>query len=73
VIGANVDKFQLLIFNRWGDIIFESNDMSYGWDGTVNDNKVQQDVYVVKIIYSVNGVNGYQTKEQIISTLALIR
>jgi gliding motility-associated-like protein len=63
----------LLIFNRWGDIIFESNDMSYGWDGTVNDNKVQQDVYVVKIIYSVNGVNGYQTKEQIISTLALIR
>jgi|GEM_PF-1034319 len=73
VKGANVDYFQLLIFNRWGDVVFESDDMNKGWDGTVNENIVQQDVYVVKVIYSINREKGYKTKEQIISSLTLIR
>jgi gliding motility-associated-like protein len=73
VKGANVDYFQLLIFNRWGDVVFESDDMNKGWDGTVNENIVQQDVYVVKVIYSINREKGYKTKEQIISSLTVIR
>ena len=73
VKGANADYFQLLIFNRWGDVVFESDDMNKGWDGTVNENIVQQDVYVVKVIYSINREKGYKTKEQIISSLTLIR
>ena len=30
----NVDEYELLIFNRWGDVIFHTNDPSLGWDGT---------------------------------------
>jgi hypothetical protein len=27
-----------LIFNRWGEIVFESNDSDYGWDGSYGSN-----------------------------------
>jgi len=73
VRGLNAEYFHLMIFNRWGDLIFESYDINKGWDGTLMGNKVQQDVYVVKIVYSVNETNDYQKKEQIISSLTLIR
>jgi gliding motility-associated-like protein len=29
-----VEQFKLLIFNRWGEKIFESEDISQCWDGT---------------------------------------
>ncbi|MBN8701899.1 MAG: gliding motility-associated C-terminal domain-containing protein [Bacteroidetes bacterium] len=44
----DVDKYTLLIFDRWGDEIFKSNDVNYGWEGRANDGKelAQQDTYV---------------------------
>lgn len=38
--------YTLLIYNRWGEIIFESNDTSVGWDGTYNGKLVKTGVYV---------------------------
>ena len=32
--GIDIYDFELLIYNRWGEIIWESNDISVGWDGT---------------------------------------
>ena len=32
--GYDPFDYQLLIFNRWGETIFESNDSNVGWDGT---------------------------------------
>jgi gliding motility-associated-like protein len=32
--GFDPTRFQMLIFNRWGEIVFESKDASVGWDGT---------------------------------------
>ena len=36
IITAGFDKesYQLLIFNRWGEMVFESYDPNVGWDGT---------------------------------------
>ena len=39
----------MLIFNRWGDVIFHTNDPSLGWDGTYKNQLVQMDVYVYLI------------------------
>ena len=27
----------MTIFNRWGEIVFESQDVEYGWDGSYSD------------------------------------
>lgn len=37
------------VYNRWGELIFETNDETKGWDGTYKTNFVQQDVYLVMI------------------------
>lgn len=48
--GFDPFDFHLMIFNRWGELIFESYDASKGWDGTYGDlGLVQDGVYVWKI------------------------
>ncbi len=49
VIG--VDDYKFMIFDRWGEKIFETTDTEAGWDGTYKGHKCQIDVYVYKITY----------------------
>ncbi len=44
-----VTEFHMLIFNRWGQLLFESKNEAVGWDGYFNGRLCQQDVYVYKI------------------------
>lgn len=44
----DVDQYHLQIFDRWGQMIFESNDISIGWDGMYKGQLSPQDVYVYK-------------------------
>jgi PKD repeat protein len=47
----NIIEYKLQIFNRWGVLIFESNDLNKGWDGYTDDkNLAVQGVYVWKVI-----------------------
>jgi len=57
------------IFNRWGELIFESNDLDKGWDGTFHGHPVQQDVYVWLISYRDYKGNPRQQK----GTVAVVR
>jgi len=51
-ITRGVVEFELLIFNRWGELLFESRDPEFGWDGTYNGKLCQQDVYIYKLAAS---------------------
>jgi gliding motility-associated-like protein len=44
------DWYQLYIFNRWGELLFETEDVNQGWDGSYNGVIVEDGVYVWKII-----------------------
>lgn len=33
--GVDVQNYSLKIFNRWGELIFESHDVNVGWDGVL--------------------------------------
>ncbi len=54
-----VKEFEMMIFDRWGNMIYKTNDKYAGWDGTYNSSKVQVDTYVYKIF--VTGMNGLST------------
>jgi gliding motility-associated-like protein len=47
--GFDPYNFNLYIFNRWGELIFESHDASIGWDGTYGGVLCQDGTYTWKI------------------------
>lgn len=59
--GFDPFNYNLLIFNRWGEVLFESNDAEYGWNGTYGGTIVQDGVYIWKITFKVKGVDKRQT------------
>lgn len=52
--GMLPGSFQLYIFNRWGEIIFSSEDPAATWNGYHKGNMSKEDVYVWKIILKDN-------------------
>ena len=45
--------YEIFIFNRWGEVIFSSENMDERWDGTVGDSKiipVGQYSYVINVV-----------------------
>jgi gliding motility-associated-like protein len=44
--GIDIYNFNLLIYNRWGEVIWESKDPFATWDGTFNGQIVPQGTYV---------------------------
>ena len=67
---CDFSDFHLLIFNRWGEIIFESYNLKYGWDGTYNNKIVVDGVYVYKLDFLDNHTN---TKHEITGHVNLIK
>ncbi|MFY7669235.1 MAG: T9SS type B sorting domain-containing protein, partial [Crocinitomicaceae bacterium] len=51
--GFDPYNFEMYIFNRWGEILFETNDVKMGWDGSygLDGRDVQEGTYTYKIIY----------------------
>jgi len=36
ISGKFISAYELQIFNRWGEVLFQTNDLDLGWDGTSN-------------------------------------
>lgn len=54
--GLDIEKYDMWIFNRWGEEIWHATDVNESWDGAYQGVTVQDDVYVWKIIcYDSNG------------------
>lgn len=63
LLSRSVTKFSMNIYNRWGDIVFETNSTNgRGWDGKLNDKEQPGGVYVYLI--KVTFANGYSENYQ---------
>lgn len=51
VSDCTFQDFHLTIYNRWGELIFESFDGNQNWDGTYNGKLVQDGTYTWKLSY----------------------
>ena len=73
-VGEAVFNFKMRIFNRWGELIFESNDITKGWDGTYKGEPVPIDVYAVYYEYDgISPTNGLKRNIKRYSSVTIIR
>jgi gliding motility-associated-like protein len=47
--GEGIEKYEMFIFDRWGNTVFTSNDINKGWDGTINGSSPMVGTYVYTI------------------------
>jgi gliding motility-associated-like protein len=50
----NLSSFSMTIFNRWGQMVFETKDISLGWDGTYQGKPSPAGTYVFRVEYSIS-------------------
>jgi len=69
-IAKGIEEFQMQIFDRWGNLLFESRDRNIGWDGyDKNGRLLPAGVYVYKLILRLS--DGQRTTK--IGDVTLIR
>jgi len=68
--GFDPQNYYFVIYNRWGEVIFESLNPAYGWDGTYNNKIAETATYLWKVQFKEK-----QTEKEHIKTghLNLIR
>ena len=70
LVTSNLDLESMQIFNRWGELIYNSNSITNGWDGNFNDRQQPQGTYV----YYIQLRNTVSNKiEKHTGTVTLIR
>lgn len=63
IYGSGVEKTRqkLEIFNRWGEMVFESNNLQIGWDGKINGEIADMGNYIYKATF-YDQTNKYYLK-----------
>jgi gliding motility-associated-like protein len=59
----DVSEYDLIIFNRMGQIVFETKDISKGWDGLVDGVPSQIGVYGYTVSYKFDGVDSVRKRD----------
>ncbi|MBC7885457.1 MAG: gliding motility-associated C-terminal domain-containing protein [Saprospiraceae bacterium] len=57
-----IDELELIIYNRWGQELFRTNDKNTGWDGSYNGKELPPDAYAYYL--RVLCINGEEYKKQ---------
>lgn len=69
VRGGAVETMNIKIFNRWGEKVFESGSLEYGWDGTYKGKPQEMDAYGYVLVATF--IDGSSAQKQ--GNITLIR
>ena len=64
VVYRSIKEFQMWVYNRWGKLVYKSNDPAKGWDGTINGRPAAVGAY-----YYVIRALGTDAEQGYISTI----
>lgn len=60
-VGYGISEIKLTIFDRWGHVIFKSNDETIGWDGKNKGQICEQGVYIYQA--EIKAMSGATVKK----------
>ncbi|MBM3456712.1 MAG: T9SS type B sorting domain-containing protein, partial [Bacteroidetes bacterium] len=58
--GFDPANFNIEIYNRWGELVFQSFNSDKGWDGSYNGTRCQDGTYHWKIMYKNPDLDEYK-------------
>jgi gliding motility-associated-like protein len=64
-VGEGITYFNMRIYNRWGELLFETSDINAGWDGYYQNKLVQMDTYVYVIQYQTECSEGNKKQKEV--------
>jgi gliding motility-associated-like protein len=65
----NLSFLSFVVFNRWGEKVFESNDHHFSWDGTYKGEEVPAGIYT----YIMKAVRNNSSKDEFLGSVTLLR
>ncbi len=71
--GIDVKDFSLMVFNRWGEKIFQTQDINLGWDGTYRGTPAPFGMYIWVLEASDKFGNPFLNETQSRGTVSLVR
>lgn len=70
---CDFEEYSLKIFNRWGELIFQTTNPEIGWDGTIDKDEVQDDTYALVLSYTPLILGKAGAVRQHIAKINLVR
>jgi len=72
-VTTEIQKLTMYIYNRWGEMIFETSDINTGWNGKINGNDAPSAVYYWLIRYNENRSSAQNIEKEIHGSVTLLR
>ena len=73
VLGNDIITMQLIIYDRWGGLIFESSNQIDQWNGDTNGGPANEGVYVWKLTFTGFGDDGITFMDSRTGSVTLLR
>lgn len=70
---VNILNYKMLIYNRWGQQLFESNQITHGWDGIFSSQLLSVDVYTYVITYELPAHFKNRKTQRLQGVVTLVR
>jgi len=68
-----IQNFEMVIFDRWGNQMYNSTDVNAGWDGTARGSELQTGVYVWQMRFSALDERGILTEQVLSGDVTLVK
>ena len=62
VVTSNLESFEINIFDKWGSIVYSSEDPNQGWDGKFKNTAPASGIYIYRVSYKWKNVVGVNRK-----------
>lgn len=59
-LHRGIGEYRMQIFNRWGEQVFETNDINIGWDGYLKGKLAPQGVYIWKVVGTFKNGSAFE-------------
>jgi gliding motility-associated-like protein len=69
LLFGNIQLYKFTVYNRWGQVVFQSTEIGKGWDGTFRGKNQDSNVFIWTCTYQLEGEKSKMEK----GTVMLIR